>query len=82
MASPATAEATKVLVAATLFSVPERMSIAWSEPAASGEPAVLVMAMVSAPPSRAAFAIATMSGLLPDCEMAMLADCASFSLAP
>ena len=29
MASPATAEATKVLVAATLFSVPERMSIAW-----------------------------------------------------
>ena len=30
MASPATADATKVLVAATLFSAPERMSIAWS----------------------------------------------------
>ena len=54
IASPATTEATKVLVAATLFSAPARMSIAWSEAAASGEPAVLVMAMVSAPPSRAA----------------------------
>ena len=56
--------------------------MAWSDASASGEPAVLVMAMVSAPPARAASAMETMSGLFPDCEMVRQADSASFSLAP
>jgi hypothetical protein len=37
---------------------------------------------VSAPPSRTELAMATMSGLFPDCEIERLADFASFSLAP
>ena len=52
-ARPATAELTKLFVAATLFSSPASMSMAWSEASASGEPGVLVSAMVSAPPARA-----------------------------
>jgi hypothetical protein len=73
---------TKLLVAATLFSTPARMSIEWSDATATGEPAVLLMAIVSAPPARAASAMATMSGLLPDCEIVRQAAFASFSLAP
>ena len=79
---PATAELTKVFVAATLRSGPARMSMAKSEARASGESAVLVMATVRAPPARAVSAMATMSGLLPDWEIARQAEPASLSLAP
>jgi len=40
------------------------------------------MATVSAPPARAVSAMATMSGLLPDCEIAKQAEPRSLSFAP
>ena len=49
---------------------------------ASGEGSVLVSAMEIAPPFVAPSAMATMSGLLPDWEMAMAAPPPSFSFAP
>ena len=68
-ASAASTEATKVLVAATLRSGPARSGSAWSQAAAIGESAMLVIATVSAPPAPALRIISTMSGLWPDCEM-------------
>ena len=47
-----------------------------------GEGSVLVSAMEIAPPLVAPSAMATISGLLPDWEMAMAAAPPSFSLAP
>ena len=81
-ARPATTELTKVLVAATLFSTPALRSTVKSAAAARGEPAVLVSAMVKAPLWRADWAIATMSGLLPDCDTAIEAARSSFSVRP
>jgi len=53
-----------------------------SADSASGEPAVLVSAMLRAPLRRADCAMATMSGLLPDCEIEIAAQPSSLSSRP
>ena len=53
-----------------------------SQAAAIGEPATLVIATVSAPPSPALRIISTMSGLCPDCEMPMQTAPSSLSRRP
>src|SRR5690606_2262639 len=79
---PATTEVTKVLVAATDFSSPACRSMVKSEASARGEPAVLVMAMVAAPERRADWVMPTISGDLPDWEMAMVAARSSLRSLP
>ena len=81
-ASAASTETTKVLVAATLFSGPARSGSPKSAASAIGAPATLVIATVSAPPSRALAIISTMSGLWPDCEMPRQAAPSSRSRRP
>ncbi|MEY9831655.1 hypothetical protein ABIA25_003470 [Sinorhizobium fredii] len=58
------------------------MSSGWLQASAIGEGKVFVSAIETAPARVAASAIATMSGLLPDCEMAIAAAPPSFSSAP
>src|SRR3569623_2854585 len=82
MPSPATTELTKLLVAATDCSVPACRSIAKVAAWANGEPAVLVSAMPSAPLRTADCAMATMSGLLPDCEIEIAAQLSSCNSRP
>src|SRR5690349_19178652 len=72
-ARPATTELTKLLVAATDCSLPALRSMVMLEAAASGESLVLVSAIASAPLRLAESAMATMSGLLPDCEIEIAA---------
>ena len=68
--------------AAALSSVALMTTLSACGGAASGESAELVSAIVSAPPRFASSAMATMSGLFPDCEMARQAEPASLSFAP
>ena len=70
-AAPAASWATYDLVAATDRSSPARQSITWSAAAASGEAASLAIAIVVAPPARAASTTATRSGERPLCETAI-----------
>src|SRR3569832_2158004 len=74
IARPATTELTKLLVAATDCSLPALRSIVILDAAASGDTLVVVRAMLRAPLRLADSAIATMSGLLPDCEILIAAQ--------
>ena len=67
--APATRLVMKLLVAATLCSLPARSGIAHSAACASGESMSLTSAMVVAPPSRKYLIGSTTSGLWPDCEI-------------
>jgi len=61
----------KLLVAATLCSLPARRGMANSAACASGDSISLTNATVVAPPSRKYLIGSTTSGLWPDCEMEM-----------
>ena len=82
MSAPHTIPARERVIVA--LDVPDlaRRSTAISADAARGDPGVLVSAMQSAPLRRADCSMATMSGLLPDCETASTAHRRSFSSRP
>ena len=77
-----TIEVIKVLVAATLDSVPAQMFKTWSLAAASGESGSFVRAKVDAPLRRAEPTMATISGLLPDWDMPRQAQPGNFRSTP